>query len=249
MKRALAALSALVLCAVAPPHPPLPHGFVYLADIDRTIVQDIRYAGGHNLVGRPLPGYLAPACILTSNAARALARAQAELTAAGLSLRVYDCYQPQRAADALLAWSKVASDQRMKNEYYPRVGKSQLFTQGYLSASPPSARGSAVSLTVERIGLASPVPWVPGQHSCIAPFVDRYHDGSIDMGTNFDCMDPLSRIGQQLGAIADTHRAMLADLMSNYGFKSYGGLWWNFVLASEPFPNKRFDFPITAKGR
>jgi D-alanyl-D-alanine dipeptidase len=37
----------------------LPEGFVYLRDIDPTIVQDIRYAGSHNFVGRPIRGYLA----------------------------------------------------------------------------------------------------------------------------------------------------------------------------------------------
>ncbi|MGB7222251.1 MAG: peptidase M15, partial [Bradyrhizobium sp.] len=40
----------------------LPKGFVYLRDIDPAIVQDIRYAGYHNFVGRPIRGYLAPEC-------------------------------------------------------------------------------------------------------------------------------------------------------------------------------------------
>ena len=248
MKRWAVALSALALCAAAPaPHAALPRGFVYLSDVAPSIVQDIRYAGPHNLVGRALPGYLAPACILTQRAARALAKAQEELTGAGLSLRVYDCYQPRRAADALLVWSKNASDQRMKAEYYPRVAKSQLFSQGYLSVSSPGARGSGIAATVERIGMPSPLPWVSGQHSCIAPFVQRYHEGSIDMGTNYDCMDTLSRFTVSLGSIADSHRALLAGLLEKYGFKRYGNLWWNFVLANEPFPATRFDFPVTAK--
>jgi hypothetical protein len=41
----------------------LPQGFVYVRDIDPTIVQDIRYAGSHNFVGRPIRGYLAAECI------------------------------------------------------------------------------------------------------------------------------------------------------------------------------------------
>ena len=32
----------------------LPGGFVFLRDIDPTIIQDIRYAGSNNFVGRPL---------------------------------------------------------------------------------------------------------------------------------------------------------------------------------------------------
>ncbi len=43
----------------------LPRGFVYLRDVDPTIVQDIRYAGSHNFVGRPIKGYLAAECILS----------------------------------------------------------------------------------------------------------------------------------------------------------------------------------------
>jgi zinc D-Ala-D-Ala dipeptidase len=34
----------------------LPGGFVHLREIDPTILQDIRYAGSNNFVGRPLAG-------------------------------------------------------------------------------------------------------------------------------------------------------------------------------------------------
>ena len=44
----------------------LPKGFVYLREVDPTIVQDIRYAGSHNFVGRPVKGYLAAECILSA---------------------------------------------------------------------------------------------------------------------------------------------------------------------------------------
>ncbi len=248
MKTLVALLAVATCCSASPASAStLPAGFVYLSDVAPAIVQDIRYAGPHNLVGRKLPGYLAPACILTKPAAIALAKAQAELMEAGLSLRVYDCYRPQRAAKALLAWSRDNKDQRMKAEYYPRVEKARLFALGYLSENSPHARGSSVDVTVDRWPEMSPAPWVPGEHSCIAPFIARYHEGSIDMGTTYDCMDPLSRIDARVGAVAETHRTMLADLMEKYGFKSAGAQWWGFVLASEPFPKDAFDFPITAK--
>ncbi len=249
MKYVIALLTALA-CAAATPRAPataVPLGFVYLSDVAPTIVQDIRYTGSHNLVGRPLPGYLAPACILSKPAAFALAKAQQELLPAGLSLRVYDCYRPERAVKALLAWSRNASDQRMKTEYYPRVDKTRLFALGYLSEQSPHARGSSVDLTVERLTAATPTPWIAGEHSCIAPFIARYHDGSIDMGTSYDCMDPLSRADAHAGAVAGMHRAMVRDLMQRYGFKPAGDLWWSFVLVAEPFPKTAFDFPITAK--
>src|SRR6266403_1477837 len=42
----------------------LPGGFVLLRDIDPTIIQDIRYAGSNNFVGRPLAGYGAGECVV-----------------------------------------------------------------------------------------------------------------------------------------------------------------------------------------
>ena len=71
-------------------------GFVYLADIDASIVQDMRYAGSHNFVGRPIAGYQAAECILSEAAARALAKAQEQIAAQKLSLMVWDCYRPER---------------------------------------------------------------------------------------------------------------------------------------------------------
>src|ERR1700752_5230438 len=77
----------------------LPKGFVYLRDIDPTIVQDIRYAGSHNFVGRPIRGYLAAECILSESAANALETVQSKLAEKKLSLIVWDCYRPKRAVD------------------------------------------------------------------------------------------------------------------------------------------------------
>src|SRR5205809_4050222 len=84
----------------------LPRGFVYLRAIDPTIVQDIRYAGSHNFVGRPIRGYLAAECVLSEPAASALATAQRMLAEKKLSLIVWDCYRPKRAVDDFLRWSK-----------------------------------------------------------------------------------------------------------------------------------------------
>src|SRR5438105_361605 len=84
-----AAMAAVAGRAVA--QAGLPDGFVYLRDIDPTIVQDIRYAGADNFVGRPIPGYEGAECILKREVAAALKRVQADLRAARLALKVYDC--------------------------------------------------------------------------------------------------------------------------------------------------------------
>src|SRR6266702_5194971 len=39
-------------------------GFVYLRDIDPSIIQDIRYASSNNFIGRPMSGYGAGECVV-----------------------------------------------------------------------------------------------------------------------------------------------------------------------------------------
>ena len=87
------------------PESSLPPGFVYLRDVDPTIAQDIRYAGSNNFVGHPLPGYVAPECILRRDVALALKQVQADLAAAGRGLKVYDCYRPTQAVRAMVRWA------------------------------------------------------------------------------------------------------------------------------------------------
>ncbi|MEP6837542.1 MAG: M15 family metallopeptidase, partial [Bradyrhizobium sp.] len=101
----------------------LPKGFVYLREVDPTIVQDIRYAGSHNFVGRPVKGYLAAECILSEAAAKALAAVQKKLAGQNLSLIVWDCYRPKRAVDDFLRWSRDPARTEMKAEFYPRTDK------------------------------------------------------------------------------------------------------------------------------
>ena len=136
----------------------LPRGFVYLRDIDPTIVQDIRYAGSHNFVGRPIKGYLAAECILSVSAANALEKVQRMLAEKKLSLIVWDCYRPKRAVDDFLRWSRDPAHSEMKAEFYPRTDKQNLFALGYLARRSAHSRGSTVDLGI-----------VPGDFSSAPP--------------------------------------------------------------------------------
>jgi D-alanyl-D-alanine dipeptidase len=51
----------------------LPPGFVRLSQVAKEVRQEIRYAGTHNFVGRPVAGYGAAECWLRREAAEALA--------------------------------------------------------------------------------------------------------------------------------------------------------------------------------
>jgi D-alanyl-D-alanine dipeptidase len=105
---------------------PVPAGFVWLHDIDTTIVQDIRYATNHNFVGVPACGYLAPKCYLTRDAAVALSTLQSIVRGMGLTLKVYDCFRPTRANAFWLEWVVNNSDVTMKGEFYPTLPKNAL---------------------------------------------------------------------------------------------------------------------------
>src|SRR3954452_16593103 len=154
--------AGIVLLALLLPAPTLagsalPKGFVYLRDAEPGIVQDIRYAGSHNFVGRPINGYLAAECILTAPAAMALAAIQKTLAAKNLSLIVWDCYPPMRAGADFLRWSKDPARAEMKAAFYPRIDKRTLFALGYLSTRSAHSRGSTVDAGLVPIASAAPV--------------------------------------------------------------------------------------------
>ena len=101
------------------------NGFVYLRDVDPTILQDMRYAGTDNFTGRAVNGYDAPECVLVREAAEGLRAVQDEVKAKGLSLKVYDCYRPARAVKAFVDWSKLPDDAKAKATYYPALDEER----------------------------------------------------------------------------------------------------------------------------
>ena len=119
----------------------MPQDFVYLRDIDPTILQDMRYAGRDNFTGAPVPGYDAPECVLVRPAAEALAAVQADLRAKGLTLKVYDCYRPARAVAAFVDWAKEPDDPAAKTTYYPNLPKAALFPD-YIATRSGHSRGA-----------------------------------------------------------------------------------------------------------
>lgn len=223
----------------------LPMGFVYLAAIDSSIVQDMRYAGVHNFVGYPLPGYQAPKCILTETAAKALSQIQTELKASRLSLKVFDCYRPTRAVDEFVAWSALIDRQEMKTEFFPNTNKKDFFDLGYVAKKSGHSRGSTVDLTVIPVGSAAD-SYKKGQAltACTESYQNRFFDGSLDFGTGYDCMDNRSHVDQDLGVVINANRMMLRTLMAKYGFNHYAQEWWHFTLRNEPFPDTYFNFLI-----
>ncbi|UWP87515.1 M15 family metallopeptidase [Dactylosporangium fulvum] len=225
---------------------PVPPGFVALPDVDPSILTDIRYATAHNFVGRPVAGYRQPRCLLTRQAAEALHHVQTAALARGYSLKVYDCYRPQQGVDDFIRWAG-DRDQRMKSEFYPEVDKSVLFDEGYIGGPTAHSRGSTVDLTLVATPPRDQPSYTPDRPlvACTAPAGQRFPDNSIDMGTGFDCFDPLAHTAAPgLSTAVRDNRALLTGLMATGGFANYPKEWWHYTLGGEPFPRTYFDFPV-----
>ena len=249
MPRLLPLLLALAAAPVAAQGADLPEGFVHLHSVAPAIRQDMRYAGSHNFVGRPIAAYEAPECILTRPAAEALAAAARELAPKGLGLKVYDCYRPARAVADFVAWAKDLRDEAMKPEFYPRVPKSELFARGYIAEKSGHSRGSTVDLAFVRLNQPPATPREPGAPpaDCALPAGERHDDATLDFGTGYDCFDVRAHHGAAgVPPQAAANRLALKALMERHGFRPYAEEWWHYTLAGEPFPDTAFDFPVTA---
>jgi zinc D-Ala-D-Ala dipeptidase len=235
-------IAALVALAIAPSQ------FVALDEIDRTIVQDMRNASAYNFVGRRIKGYREPVCILTRRAARALHRAQRRLRPQGYGLKVYDCYRPTRAVAHFERWANNPGDQKMKREFYPREDKRTLFDAGYIAHRSGHSRGSTVDLTLVKLPLKAQPRWDGKLRSCIARKRRRFRDGSVDMGTAVDCLDPRSAtFHPAIKGWARRNRLLLKRTMEAAGFDPYANEWWHFTLRDERYPDRYFDFPVSRK--
>ena len=211
-----------LLCGQAAVAQDRPAAFVDAATVVPGLIVEMRYAGAHNFVGRPIDGYAAPRCLLTRPAAAALAAVARDLQPRGLALKVFDCYRPARAVADFARWARDLKDQKMKAEFYPQVDKRTLFRDGYIASHSGHSRGSTVDLTL------------------------AHADGhELDMGTPFDFFSLKSWPGNPaVGAKAYASRSTLAEMMAMHGFRPYNREWWHFTLRGEPFPTTYFDFVV-----
>ena len=238
---------ALAPAAPAGAQQKAPAGFVSLKAEVPSIKVEMRYLTPHNFVGRPITGYRDPLCILTRETAEALFKVQQRVRRQGFTLKVYDCYRPQRAVDDFVAWGKRLKDQRMKAEFYPRVRKRDVFKDGYIATKSGHSRGSTVDLTLVRRPPARQERYHRGDRlrDCAAPRARRFRDNSIDMGTGYDCFDPLSHpFNPRVTAKQRANRMKLRRAMLAAGFKGLNTEWWHFTLRDEPYPETFFDFPV-----
>ena len=199
-----------------------PAAFVDAATVVPGLIVEMRYAGAHNFVGRPIDGYEAPRCLLTKAAANALAGVAKGVAAYGLVVKVFDCYRPTRAVANFVRWARDLNDTAGKAEFYPDVDKRTLFRDGYIASKSGHSRGSTIDMTL------------------------AHADGrELDMGTPFDFFSTKSWPNAP-GMSHDVmvNRGELAFAMRHNGFRPYDKEWWHFTLRGEPFPDTYFNFPV-----
>jgi len=246
---ARAAFIALLLSAAARAAG-LPADFVYLRDIDPSIVQDMRYAGVDNFTGHPLPGYDAGECVLKREVAEALRKVQADLVRQNLGLVVYDCYRPERAVAAFWRWARAPEAPGAPTKrFYPALDKRDLFALGYIAAHSAHSTGNAVDLAL----VARDAPPVPAYDTrarygpCTAPAEARAPDAALDFGTGFDCFDEKSfTANAAITPEQARRRTLLVAAMRRRGFHNYFREWWHFSYGTR---GAYYDFPIPPRGR
>ena len=197
-------------------------GFVYLKDIDDSIVVNLKYYSSENFTGQFVEGYHSNNAILTKESALALSNAQDDFNKLGYSLILYDAYRPQRAVNFFVQWSKNLNDTINKRIYYPNIKKSELFELGYIAYKSGHSRGSTVDVSLVEIST----------------------NKVLDMGTVFDYFGIESHtFFDDISEKQKSNRLILYEIMSNNGFKNYSKEWWHFTLKNEPY-QKYFDFLI-----
>ena len=200
----------------------LEDGFVYLKDINNSIIIDLKYYSNENFTGQFIEGYHSNTAILTKESAVALSNAQDDFNKLGYSLILYDAYRPQRAVDFFIRWSKNLNDTINKRIYYPNIKKSELFELGYIAYKSGHSRGSTVDVSLIEIST----------------------NKLLDMGTIFDYFGVESHtFFDEISENQKANRLLLYEVMTDNGFKNYSKEWWHYTLENEPF-EKYFNFLI-----
>ena len=224
----------------------LPGGFAFLRDIDPTIIQDIRYATSNNFMGRPIAGYGAAECVVKREVGLRLKAVQQELARQSLSLKMFDCYRPARAVADMVAWSRNGKETAAERRYNPAFSKADLFRLGYIATHSGHSTGAAVDLTLVDLRADNSRKFDPARDyaDCTAEVAERAPEGSVDVGTGYDCSDAKGHTAA--GSITPAQRRwrnLLVAAMARQGFANYSKEWWHFSLPGAG--GAAYDFPIT----
>lgn len=198
-------------------------GFVFLDEVLSGVRWDAKYATWDNFTGMPVDGYEVNRIVGSHALADALLEATTRAAAIGFGLLLWDGYRPQRAVTRFLKWSVQPEDGRTKQRFYPNLDRAEMVASGYVAPKSGHSRGSAVDLTLYRLGTGE----------------------LVSMGGGHDFMDEQSHHGaREVSRVEAQNRRSLCSIMEHSGFERYDCEWWHYALRDEPYPDTYFDFPI-----
>ena len=114
---------------------------------------------------------------------------------------MFDCYRPARAVADMVAWSQDGKETAAERRYNPAFRKADLFRLGYIADlfrpfHRRRARSHAGRSDGRQFGHASIPP--RAYADCTAPVEARAPEGSVDMGTGYDCSDVKAHTARNL---------------------------------------------------
>lgn len=231
----------------------IPEGFANVNDhsvltdtpAEHEIIVNLKYFSEDNFIGRMIPGYKKNVGIMTVEAVRALNEAQKKFNKLGYTIVLYDAYRPQEAVSYFVEWMSDESDTLRKKEHYPYIDKKSDMKDIYVASKSGHSRGSTIDMSIIEIGkeLSKTTKYKP------RPFNDKVYpylkDGTVDCGTSFDLMDPMSHRNNTIVSEDQfANRQLIEKIMVDCGFVPLPEEWWHFTLDNEPYKDKYFEFPV-----
>lgn len=221
----------------------LKDGFVYLDEVDPSILVNIRYSSENNLKQKPLVGIKKGRAVLSLDTALALSAAQEDLRLRGYSLVVYNAYIPKRAYLEML---EIAENDLIDKASHPNLSNDELIKAGYIKDKLDNIRGSTVDVSIIPLNKnLKDKPLTQYRNNTNKQHIKYVDDGSEDMGTSYDTFDELScHECRDIRVEAQVSRELLKKTMEENGFKASKLVWWKYTYIREPYPDSQFDFEI-----
>jgi D-alanyl-D-alanine dipeptidase len=150
----------------------------------------------------------------------------------------------------MVAWARDGTETPGGKRYNPSFSKQDLFRLGYIAEHSGHSTGAAVDLTLVDLTADHSAAFDAGKAyaDCTAPANLRAPEGSVDMGTGYDCSDIKAHTAATSIAPAQRRwRNLLVAAMARQGFVNYAKEWWHFSLPGLAGP--AYDFPVASPRR
>lgn len=200
----------------------IPNEFQYIQFISKNIKIIASYATEENFVGEVINGYKSKNLVILKELVKPLKNAQKDFENLGFGILVYDSYRPVKAVEHFWRWKETA-DIKMKEKYYPKFSKDEIFNQGMIAKQSTHSSGNAVDIGLYNLNSGE----------------------ELDMGTIFDFFDLASfTFSDQISREQLDNRKLLCGTMEKNGFKNFSKEWWHFSYIINSSHEKYWNFDI-----